>query len=175
MGQEGPEPEGVEGAERDHIALGGGLQVPYPDPKDAAATAVGKANPRTGTKPETELRSLLHRRGLRFRKDYSVRADAGRPIRVDIAFPRARLAVLVDGCFWHACPVHGTNPRTNSAYWAPKLARNVERDRETNERLKAAGWEVLRIWEHVSAEEGASLVEQALERRAPEQTDTDGG
>lgn len=147
------------------IALGGGTRVPYPVPTDAAATAVGKSNKRTGNRPEVTLRSALHRSGLRFRKDYPVRAGAGRPIRVDIAFTRARLAIFVDGCFWHGCPLHGTTPKSNRSYWGPKLARNVERDRETDERLRQAGWDVLRLWEHVSVEDARAAVEQGLLRQ----------
>jgi DNA mismatch endonuclease (patch repair protein) len=107
-----------------------------------------KGNRKRDTRPETTIRSALQRAGLRFRKDYPIRVDRSRPIRVDIAFPSSRIAVFVDGCFWHRCPEHGTSPRANSAYWGPKLARNVERDRETDERLRGAGWLPLRVWEH---------------------------
>jgi DNA mismatch endonuclease, patch repair protein len=93
--------------------------------------------------------------GLRFRKDHPVRPDAGRPIRVDVAFTRHRLAVFVDGCFWHGCLEHQHLPKSNTDYWLPKLARNVERDRETDRRLHEAGWAVLRHWEHVPAAEAA--------------------
>ena len=71
-----------------------------------------------------------------------------RRIRVDIAFPGRRVAIFVDGCFWHGCPVHGTQPRSNTWYWGPKLQRNVERDRVVDQTLSAAGWTVVRIWEH---------------------------
>jgi DNA mismatch endonuclease, patch repair protein len=144
------------------ISLGGGRSAPYPTPRDAAASAVGRGNPRTGTNPEIALRSALHHAGLRFRKDYPIRGNARRPIRVDIAFPRARLAVFVDGCFWHGCPEHGTTPRTNQAYWAPKLARNAERDRENDVRLRELGWRVVRIWEHVPVTQAVADVLAAL-------------
>ena len=106
-----------------------------------------RANKRRDTRPERALRSELHRRGLRFRVDYPVPVE-GRSPRADIAFTRKRLAVFVDGCFWHGCPEHSQRPRANSDYWGPKLARNIERDRDQTARLEAAGWRVIRIWEH---------------------------
>ncbi len=84
-----------------------------------------------------------------------------------MVFTRARLAVFVDGCFWHACPIHGTKPRVNQAYWGPKLARNVARDREENSALAAAGWRVLRIWEHEDVLDAAGRIEELLGRDAP--------
>ncbi|WP_278256735.1 hypothetical protein [Nocardioides convexus] len=76
-------------------------------------------NRRVDTKPEVAIRSALHRAGLRFRKDYRLDLGGAR-LRPDIAFTRAKVAVFVDGCFWHACPVHGTQPRSNADYWTPK-------------------------------------------------------
>ena len=108
-----------------------------------------RANRRMDTKPELALRSALHRRGYRFRKDYRLDLDAGARVRPDIAFTARRVAVFVDGCFWHACPEHGRNPAVNEWYWAPKLRRTVERDRAADAALAAAGWRVVRIWEHV--------------------------
>lgn len=116
---------------------------------------------RTDTKPERELRSALHRLGFRFRKDVRVDLQTAR-VRPDILFPRRRLAVFVDGCFWHSCPVHGRQPGTNSAYWNPKLARTVERDREADAALHEAGWEVVRVWEHEQAAEAVRRVTDAL-------------
>src|SRR3954465_846748 len=98
------------------------------------------------TAPERALRSELHRRGLRFRLQR--RVDFDRRRRIDIAFPRERVAVFVDGCFWHRCPEHATFPRANGSFWSDKLDRNVARDRDTDERLRAAGWTVIRVWEH---------------------------
>lgn len=120
-----------------------------------------RRNPRRDTGPEVALRSELHRRGLRFRKDLPLRAP-GRVVRPDVVFPAARLAVFVDGCFWHACPLHGNQPRANTAYWRPKLERNVARDRAVNEALTAAGWHVLRAWEHEPAAEIADRVQATL-------------
>jgi DNA mismatch endonuclease, patch repair protein len=93
------------------------------------------------------MRSRLHRLGLRFRKDVLLRLDGAR-VRPDIVFAGARVAVFCDGCFWHRCPEHATDPKTNAAYWMPKLAENVRRDREADRSLRVAGWTVVRVWEH---------------------------
>ena len=129
------------------VALGGGIKVPYPEPRTAEATAIGKANKRTGTRCEIAIRSELHARGLRFRKDLLLRVGGIR-VRPDIVFTKARVAVFVDGCFWHACPEHGRSPKSNKAYWGPKLQRNRDRDAEVNEVLRRAQWTVVRVWEH---------------------------
>ena len=97
------------------------------------------------TAPEIRVRRLLHAGGLRYRVDFS---PLGERRRADIVFTRRRIAVFIDGCYWHGCPEHATLPRRNAEYWLPKLARTAERDRETNEALAAAGWLVLRYWEH---------------------------
>lgn len=117
---------------------------------------------RTDTKPELALRSALHARGLRFRKDFRINLDGVHP-RPDIAFTRARVAVFVDGCFWHSCPQHSRAPTQNSSYWTPKLARNVERDRIYDTALREAGWTVLRIWEHVPIEEAVLRVLRTID------------
>src|ERR1700742_669880 len=114
--------------------------VAYPFPSSPAAAATMRANRRADTKPELRLRSSLHRRGLRFRKDVLLR-PAGLRTKADIVFPSARVAVYVDGCFWHCCPEHGRVPAANRDYWEPKLARNVERDRQVSETLRAEGWD----------------------------------
>lgn len=119
---------------------------------------------RRDTSIERALRSELHRRGYRFRVDYPVPVD-GRSPRPDLAFTRRRLAVFVDGCFWHGCPEHGHIPQKNTHYWAPKIARNIERDREQEARLTAAGWTVVRIWEHEPLEEAVQRVEAHLRDR----------
>lgn len=85
-----------------------------------------------------------------------------REARPDIVFTRARVAVFVDGCFWHCCPVHGNAPEKNSTYWAPKLARNVQRDREYDLALEEAGWTVIRVWEHEPVEIAVAMVRAAL-------------
>src|SRR5689334_13161972 len=90
---------------------------------------------RTDTKPEVELRRLLHARGLRFRKDFRLDLPGGRA-RPDIVFTRRKVAVFVDSCFWHVCPKHGREPTSNEWYWTPKLRRNVERDRQQDDLLE---------------------------------------
>lgn len=116
---------------------------------------------RSGTAPERLVRSALHRQGYRFRKDLPLR-EGGMLIRPDIVFTRARVAVFIDGCFWHSCPEHGAAPRTNSTYWNPKLAGNAARDRRQTLALQASGWMVLRIWEHDSVEAACAAIVAAL-------------
>jgi DNA mismatch endonuclease (patch repair protein) len=119
-----------------------------------------KGNRKRDTTPEVKVRAALHARGLRFRKNYSIKPDQGRSIRPDVVLTRARIAIFVDGCFWHRCPEHGNEPRVNLGYWRPKLDRNVERDRQTDARLEAAGWAVCRVWEH---EDPASAADRIVE------------
>lgn len=125
---------------------------------------------RRDTAPELALRRELHRRGRRYRVVHKVPGRNRRTI--DIAFTRARLAVFVDGCFWHGCPEHGTMPTHNSAWWVTKFAANQGRDRDTNEHLTNEGWSVLRIWEHVPAVEAADQVEAELDRIAADRART---
>ncbi len=120
-----------------------------------------RGNRRTGTKPEVALRSALHAAGHRFRKDYRVDLGTTKP-RPDVVFTRAKVAVFVDGCYWHSCPLHGTKPSTNADYWGPKLARNVERDRAHDDALRRAGWKVVRVWEHAPISEAVTAVENCL-------------
>ncbi len=114
---------------------------------------------------ELALRSALHRGGLRFRKDLHIKlgAFAARP---DIVFTKRRVAVFVDGCFWHCCPEHGTRPKSNTEYWLPKLEANVARDRRNDTALESEGWTVVRIWEHEDVATAADRVRAALEPRA---------
>lgn len=100
---------------------------------------------RRDTRPELAVRSELHRRGIRFRVEYPL-LDLRR--RADVAFPGKRVAVFVDGCFWHGCPEHGTWPKENEQWWREKLEANRSRDRDTDRRLSEAGWLVVRVWEH---------------------------
>lgn len=95
------------------------------------------------TRPERRLRSALWARGLRYR--LGAKVPIGRP---DIVFPTQQVAVFVDGCFWHGCPLHYVRPRTRHDFWAGKLQSNVTRDRRHTLTLEAAGWRVLRFWEH---------------------------
>jgi DNA mismatch endonuclease (patch repair protein) len=103
---------------------------------------------RKHTKPELEVRRALHAAGLRYRVQYPVPGNRRRTI--DVAFTRAKLAVFIDGCFWHSCPGHGMTPTANSEWWQWKLQRNRARDRDTDQVLHQAGWTVLRFWEHES-------------------------
>jgi len=130
-----------------------------------AASKVMRGNRRRDTAPELALRSELHRRGRRFRVDYRISVP-GFPARPDVVFPRQRVAVYVDGCFWHRCPVHGTEPKTNSRYWMPKLNANVARDRRMTTALEREGWRVLRLWAHTPPSEAADAVDAALGQAA---------
>jgi DNA mismatch endonuclease (patch repair protein) len=134
----------------------------YPHPSSQGRSANMRANRRTDTKPELALRHALHRLGYRYRKDYRLDLDGGRRVRPDVAFTARKIAVFVDGCFWHACPEHGSKPRANEWYWGPKLVRNVERDRINDAALILAGWTVVRLWEHVPLDEAISTVVTAL-------------
>lgn len=114
------------------------------------------------TGAEIALRRELYRIGLRYRVNYEV---IKKPRRVvDIAFPGLKIAVLVDGCFWHGCPEHATWPKQNSLFWRQKIEANRSRDADTNSKLLEAGWVVLRFWEHQSPLEAANLVQQAVSR-----------
>ncbi|MEU7136653.1 very short patch repair endonuclease [Streptomyces sp. NPDC046261] len=119
------------------------------------------------TTPEVTVRRLLHRSGQRFRLHRSV---PGMPRRtIDIAFPGVRIAVFLDGCFWHGCPQHATSPKANAEWWRQKLDRNIARDLETTQQLVSAGWTVLRFWEHEDpatvAADIAAAVNAARENR----------
>ena len=93
------------------------------------------------TKPELALRKALWSKGLRYRVHYGKE-------KIDIAFPSKKLAIFVDGCFWHGCPIHSHVPKSNKSYWLPKLKKNIERDSAKNKRLMENGWKVLHFWEH---------------------------
>ena len=105
------------------------------------------------TKPELALRRALWAVGLRYRLRVKL------PGKPDMVFPSARLAVFVDGCFWHGCPVHAVRPETNVAFWESKISGNVARDREVTDELTAAGWNVFRFWEHEIANDLGRIVE----------------
>lgn len=118
---------------------------------------------RRDTAPELALRRAVWRRGLRYRVDVAPLKGTRR--RADMVFRSARVAVYVDGCFWHRCPEHATSPKANSEWWAEKLATNVRRDRDTDQRLAEAGWLVIRIWEHEDVTEAAARIEEAVRAR----------
>jgi DNA mismatch endonuclease, patch repair protein len=141
-------PPGLEMDVEAHRTMSKALPNP-PAPSTPAVRAAMRGNQRRDTRPELALRSALHARGLRYRVDFPIRPATGiRPIRPDIVFTRAKIAVFVDGCFWHGCPDHGTKPTRNTDYWTAKLERNIERDRRNDALLEEAGWTVVRIWEH---------------------------
>ena len=120
---------------------------------------------RRDTAPELELRRELHSRGLRYRVDLQILPGLRR--RADLVFSRAKVAVYVDGCFWHSCPIHATQPKANGEFWAAKLAANEARDRDTDQRLATAGWTVVRVWEHEDGLLAAQRVFDAVRSRSP--------
>jgi len=116
------------------------------------------------TAPELALRRELHRRGLRYRVDAAVVPGLRR--RADVVFTRAKVAIYVDGCYWHGCPIHGTSPKANAAFWDDKLRATVARDRDTDERLMAAGWRVVHVWEHEDPTDAAERVFAEVKARS---------
>jgi DNA mismatch endonuclease (patch repair protein) len=142
----------------------------YPYPTSAAVTAQMKGNRRSDTRPEVALRAALHARGLRFRKDYLVSIHGARATRIDVAFTGSRVAVFVDGCFWHGCPQHGRVPSANPQYWPEKIRRNRARDLLVSESLRQDRWTVVRLWEHVpmadAVETVVAVVAEADARRS---------
>lgn len=118
------------------------------------------AQARESTRPEMLLRRELHRRGLRYRVQYRIPGLPRR--RVDIAFTKARVALFVDGCFWHACPDHCVLPTANRDWWIWKFQTNTRRDADTDAKLHDLGWTTLRIWEHEAPDAAADRVEQVL-------------
>ena len=116
--------------------------------------------PRSSSGPEMLIRRELHRRGLRFRVNHP--RLPGRP---DIAFTGARIAVFVDGCFWHACPEHGVLPKNNRDWWRSKLDRNVARDGEKDAQLAKMDWITLHVWEHESPVDAADTIERLWRSR----------
>lgn len=140
------------------------LWGPMPgDAPEAADPTTSRRLSRQGrrdTAPEVDLRRRLHRLGLRYRVDRCVVPGSRR--RVDIVFAGPRVAVFVDGCFWHRCPDHCSLPKNNREWWDAKLARNVERDRDTDAQLRADGWAVLRFWEHADMQLAAAEVRRVI-------------
>lgn len=124
-----------------------------PVPKSAMVTAQMSRMPRRDTGPEMLIRRELHARGMRFRLHMNL------PGRPDIALTRARLAVFVDGCFWHRCFEHGTLPKNNREWWSKKLDATVARDRRKDNALSALGWNVLHVWEHEPVTDACDRIE----------------
>ena len=117
------------------------------------------ANRSQETKPELDLCSILHSRGLRFRVDCS--PLKGVRSRADIVFSKAKIAVFVDGCFWHGCPKHFIMPKTNSDYWSTKIGNNKIRDKRVDKTLEDVGWSAMRVWEHEDSISAADRIEAA--------------
>ena len=136
---------------------------PNRDKPEAALSAKMAELPRKDTKPELHLRRELHRRGFRYRVHVKVPGNGRRTI--DVAFPGTRLAVYVDGCFWHGCPEHYAQPRANAEWWRWKIRRNRARDADTDRALKDAGWTVIRVWEHEDVVVAADRIEAIWRER----------
>ena len=134
--------------------------MPRPEASSEVVRSRMQRQRRRDTKPEVELRRILHSRGLRYRVDHKPMEGMRR--RADLVFTRARVAVFVDGCFWHSCPLHATRPASNAEWWEQKLLAKVQRDRDTDRRLEEAGWTVLRAWEHEPPSEVADRVTVAV-------------
>lgn len=122
-----------------------------------------QSNKSRDTKPELALRSAVHARGLRYR--VSAKPLAGVRRTADLVFPRAKVAVFLDGCFWHGCPAHHTVATANAKFWADKVEANRDRDRDTDGKLADAGWVSVRVWEHEDAAEAARRVEEVVRGR----------
>ncbi|OFJ55563.1 very short patch repair endonuclease [Mycolicibacterium grossiae] len=123
-----------------------------------------QSNKSRDTKPELALRSAVHKLGLRYRVDTRPLTTMRR--RADLVFTRAKVAVFLDGCFWHGCPVHHTKAAANATFWADKVTTNRARDRDTDARLAEAGWVSVRIWEHEDPAEAAARVRDVVRGRA---------
>ena len=134
-----------------------------PRPKDPSTRDRLSQQPRRDTSPEVALRKELWRRGYRYSLHRQIK---GTRRTIDIALVRHRMALFTDGCFWHYCPKHCSIPKNNSRWWTEKLARNIERDRETDRILKSQGWKVIRVWEHENVTTAANRVERAILSRS---------
>ena len=115
------------------------------------------------TKPELALRSAVHALGLRYRVDARPLKELRRT--ADMVFPRAKVAVFLDGCFWHGCPEHHSVAVTNATFWADKVKNNTARDRDTDRRLEDSGWVVVRVWEHEDPATAARRVQAVVASR----------
>ncbi|WP_432565320.1 very short patch repair endonuclease [Kineococcus sp. SYSU DK003] len=130
---------------------------PAPPPSSAAVAAIMRRTGRRDTAPELALRRELHRRGMRFLVDVSP-PGTDRRRRADVVLRGSRIAVFVDGCFWHSCPEHLHLPKANAAWWAVKLASITARDRDTDAHLLAHDWLPLRVWEHEPVTDAADRI-----------------
>ena len=138
------------------------LSTTTPKASSSAAQRRMKATRQRDTAAELMLRAALTQLGFRYRVDYPL---VGTRRRADIVFVRQRIAVFVDGCFWHGCRQHGTWPKANAEWWREKIFTNRRRDRDTDQKLAAAGWLVLRFWEHHAPVAAAREIKKAFARR----------
>src|SRR3954462_9887380 len=135
-----------------------------PEPATAHIRARMERQRRRDTQPELAVRRELHRRGIRFRVD--VRPEPGLRMRGDLVWKKCKIVVMIDGCYWHGCPSHGTSPKNNAEWWRTKIAANIERDGRHDAVLRERGWTVLRFWEHESPGLVADAIEAALSAQA---------
>jgi DNA mismatch endonuclease, patch repair protein len=160
------------GSKRAQLPEEGGLQITtgpalpggYPFPTSKAASAVMRGNKKVDTRPELAVRRRLHALGLRYRVNHLLTLPELK-VRPDVVFLRVRVAVFVDGCFWHGCPAHGTKPRSNATYWYSKILRNQERDQRIDAVLRANGWQVIRAWEHEDPNAVSKMIAYAVEAK----------
>jgi DNA mismatch endonuclease (patch repair protein) len=138
------------------------IAKPIPS-SDAALHRMKAAKPRD-TAPEKALRSALHGEGLRFRIDERPVKELNR--RADIVFRSTKVAIFVDGCFWHGCPIHGTQAKANAVFWRQKIKQNQQRDVDTTIQLEDAGWKVVRVWEHEDPIKASEKIFKIIRKRA---------
>ena len=131
-----------------------------PAPSSVEASVRFARQGRRDTKPEMVLRRALHALGYRYRVDSPLPGMPRR--RADLTFASQKVVVFVDGCFWHGCPEHGTTPHQNGEWWAEKVRGNASRDHETDARLEALGWTVVRVWEHENSTDAVARVVRVL-------------
>jgi DNA mismatch endonuclease (patch repair protein) len=145
-----------------------------PAPLDAATTSRLSRQRQRDTEPEMALRRAAHRLGLRYRVDAPLPLTGVRR-RADMLFPRARVAAFLDGCAWHGCPLHRMRPRNNAQWWIDKLDANISRDRDTDRRLREAGWLSVRVWEHEDPVEAAARLQGVVLARLRSPSSDDAG
>lgn len=139
-----------------------------PKPSSIDASLRMAATPQRDTSAEMMVRKRLHSLGFRYHVDRLILEAPRR--KADISFPRLKIAVFIDGCFWHGCPQHVTWPKKNGTFWRQKIDTNRARDQDTTKRLKALGWTVVRIWEHEDPILAANKIEKVIKKKKYEET-----
>jgi DNA mismatch endonuclease (patch repair protein) len=139
------------------------MKIQTPKSKSMAVRNVMRANKGVNTKPELELRRLVHKGGLRYSINARPEADINR--RADLVFRSAKVAVFINGCFWHGCSRHYSPPKSNKQFWVQKVKRNMERDLETKKLLSKRGWVVMVFWEHQDSITCAQKVVECVTKR----------